>query len=76
MCVNVYENPHAERINGTIKNNYLKGYNPIGFEGLVRSLNKAVYMYNHEKPHSSINHQTPVQFEKEIKMKKELVTLN
>ncbi|KJJ37252.1 DDE-type integrase/transposase/recombinase [Aequorivita vladivostokensis] len=76
MCVNVYENPHAERINGTIKNNYLKGYNPIGFEGLVRSLNKAVYMYNHEKPHSSINHKTPVQFEKEIKMKKELVTLN
>ena len=74
MCVNVYENPHAERINGTIKNSYLKGYSPRTFKELNRSLDKAVYMYNHEKPHSAIHYYTPVGYEQE--MKKELVTLN
>lgn len=66
MCKNVYENPHAERINGIIKNNYLRGYDPCNFNDLFRKLSKAVYMYNHEKPHSSINHLTPVVFEKRM----------
>lgn len=74
MCKNVYENPHAERINGTIKNSYLKGYGPISFGDLTKKLNKAVYMYNYEKSHSSISHYTPVAFER--KLDKELVTLN
>lgn len=74
MCINVYENPHAERINGTIKNSYLRGYNPTGIETLNRNLEKAVYMYNYEKPHSAIDYYTPVEYEQEIS--KELVTLN
>jgi putative transposase len=74
MCKNVYENPHAERINGTIKNSYLKGYKPSSFNDLTKKLNKAVYMYNYEKSHSSINHCTPIAFEKKIN--KELVSLN
>lgn len=74
MCINVYENPHAERINGTIKNSYLKGYNPTTEQSLNKSLDKAVYMYNHEKPHSAIHHYTPVEYEQEIS--KELVFLN
>jgi putative transposase len=74
MCKNAYENPHAERINGTIKNSYLKGYSPISFNDLTKKLNKAVYMYNYEKSHSSIGHNTPVAFEQ--KLNKELVTLN
>lgn len=74
MCVNVYENPHAERINGTIKNSYLKGYHPTSLIDLERKLTKAVYMYNYEKSHSSIDHYTPVAFEQ--KLDKELITLN
>lgn len=74
MCINVYENPHAERINGTIKNGYLKGYHPNSLIDLERKLTKAVYMYNNEKSHSSINHYTPVEFEQ--KLDKELITLN
>lgn len=74
MCKNVYENPHAERVNGTIKNSYLEGYNPSSFTELKIKLKKAVFMYNHEKSHSAINHYTPVDYEKRIK--KELVTLN
>jgi putative transposase len=74
MCKNVYENPHAERINGTIKNGYLKGYNPTNFDELKRDLDKAVYMYNYDKGHSSIDHFTPVEFEQ--RLNKELVILN
>lgn len=73
MCKNVYENPHAERINGIIKNNYLKGYHPTNFSDLRIKLKKAVYMYNYEKSHSAINHCTPIEFEN--KLSKELVTL-
>ena len=74
MCKNVYENPHAERINGTIKNNYLRGYNPSCFSELIKKLDKAIYMYNYEKTHSSLNDYTPVEFEKKSRLK--LVTLN
>ena len=74
MCINVYENPHAERINGTIKNSYLKGYDPTNFTELNKKLEKAVYMYNYEKPHSSIQDYTPVKYEQE--KRKELVILN
>lgn len=74
MCKNVYENPHAERINGTIKNSYLKGYKPISLDDLTKKLNKAVYMYNYEKGHSSLDHYTPVAFEQ--RLNQELITLN
>lgn len=63
MCKNVYENPHAERVNGTIKNAYLEGYKPQNFEALKRLLTKAVYMYNHQKPHEALNGLSPVCFE-------------
>lgn len=71
MCVNVYENSHAERINGIIKNSYLKGYNPITEQSLNKSLDKAVCMYNHEKPHNAIKHYTPVGYER--KLNKQLI---
>lgn len=58
----VYENAHAERINGTIKNSYLYCYAPATFEELQKKLKKAVYMYNHEKPHRALNKMTPVQY--------------
>lgn len=63
MCENVYENAHAERVNGTIKNAYLDGYKPKNFEALKKLLTKAVYMYNHQKPHEALNGLSPVSFE-------------
>ena len=63
MCGSVYENPHAERVNGIIKNQYLKHYNPKNFRELTTMLAKAVYMYNHYKPHQALNGLSPVQFE-------------
>jgi hypothetical protein len=58
----VYENAHAERINGTIKNSYLYCYAPQTFEALQIQLKRAVYMYNHGKPHKALNRMTPVQY--------------
>jgi transposase InsO family protein len=62
----VYENAHAERLNGIIKNNYLYPYGPNNRASLKRLLDKAVYMYNHGKPHSALNKMTPVQYKNTI----------
>jgi len=56
----VYENPHAERLNGIIKNNYLYPYGPNDEKSLNRLLFKAIMMYNTEKPHKALGKQTPV----------------
>lgn len=64
MCESVYENAHAERINGIIKNDYLVGYGPQDHGQLKTMTAKAVQKYNNEKPHQSIGNISPNQFEK------------
>ena len=58
----VYENAHAERLNGTIKNSYLYAYAPQTFEQLGKQLKRAVHMYNHGKPHKALNKMTPAEY--------------
>lgn len=62
----VYENPHAERLNGTIKNNYLYPYGPTNMSSLKRLLDKAVFMYNTGKPHTALGKLTPSEFKRTI----------
>ena len=62
----VYENSHAERLNGIIKNNYLYPYGPTNISSLKKLLNKAVYMYNTGKPHKALGKLTPTQFKSTI----------
>ncbi|MEG5147046.1 IS3 family transposase [Microcoleus sp. AT8-B6] len=64
MCDIVYENAHAERINGTIKNQYLKGYKPDSFSSLEKQTARAVYNYNNVRPHSSLKRATPNWYDK------------
>jgi putative transposase len=66
MCESVYENAHAERINGIIKNDYLAGYGPQTFEQLQAMTKKAVSMYNLQKPHGALGNISPYQFEKSL----------
>lgn len=66
MGKTAYENPHAERINGTIKNQYLKPWHPLSYQKLGQMLIKAVYLYNNERPHQSLAGYSPVEF-KELK---------
>jgi putative transposase len=66
MCESVYENAHAERVNGTIKNDYLYSYNPKTLDELKRMLKKAVKMYNQFKPHQALFGLSPCNFELSI----------
>jgi transposase InsO family protein len=66
MAEDVYENAHAERLNGVIKNNYLYPYGPKDLTSLKKLTKKAVWMYNHEKPHSALNRKTPISFIKTV----------
>ena len=60
----VYENSHAERLNGIIKNNYLYPYSPKNFTQLKKMLEKAVLMYNTGKPHKALGKLTPSNYAK------------
>jgi len=62
----VYENSHAERLNGIIKNNYLYPYGPKDLKSLRALLNKAVLMYNTGKPHKALGKLTPKAFKDTI----------
>jgi hypothetical protein len=64
MCEFAYENGKAERINGIIKNNYLKHRNIKNYQELVKELDRSVSLYNNERPHKSLNFKTPKEIEK------------
>lgn len=66
MCEYAYENGKAERLNGVIKNNYLIHYKIKTYEELVKSVDRAVTLYNTDKPHVRLNYKSPNKFEKEI----------
>jgi len=53
------ENNHAERINGTIKNQYLSYYMPTNFIELTTQLKRAVGNYNNNRPHQSLGLRFP-----------------
>ncbi len=62
MGKTAYENPIAERINGTIKNDYLIPYHPKDNIELNKMLIKAVYLYNNDRPHKSLGGHSPREF--------------
>lgn len=63
MCEYAYENGKAERINGIIKNNYLKHRKITTFEELKKELDRSVSLYNNKRPHKSLNYRTPREIE-------------
>ena len=78
MCSAPWENPFAERINRTIKEEYLNGWKIGDFAALSRCLRKAVNHYNRKRSHDSLNKLSPIEFEKQLSNKnlKELVKVN
>jgi len=64
MCEYAWENGKAERLNGVIKNNYLKHRKINSFEDLVKEVDRSVHLYNYEKPHIKLKRMTPIEFEK------------
>lgn len=58
---NPKDNPEAERINGTLKNELFKGMVFNDIEQVREAMHKAVLFYNHERPHCSIEMHTPME---------------
>lgn len=67
MCMDVLENAHCERANGTIKNSYLVPWNPQTQKNLFEMVPRAVNNYNNRN-HSQLNPlMTPIQYETYVK---------
>lgn len=68
MCREVYENAHIERVNGTIKNQYLEYWKSqiSDLKALKKCLHKAVNAYNTKRPHKALNGLSPIQFEQQL----------
>jgi putative transposase len=66
MCEYAYENGKAERINGIIKNNYLRHKTINTVEELIAEVDRTIQLYNSERPHKSLKYKTPLEVEKEI----------
>lgn len=59
-----WENAHAERVNGIVKNEYLLPLGIKSFEHLVSSLRRDVKKINQVRPHGQLpGHRTPYAFE-------------
>lgn len=63
MSLSAQDNAYAERINRTIKEEYLDHWKPKTFEQLKKCMDKAVNHYNNERPHNNIGKLSPVDFE-------------
>jgi len=60
-----WENAHAERINGIIKNEYLQSPPENNIKKVTEKVRKAVKLYNHQRPHWNLpEHMNPGSFEK------------
>ena len=70
MGLSALENAFAERVNGTITNEYLKLWNITGLSELQKRLKQAVDHYNHKRIHNSLPDRiSPSQFEDGLKNK-------
>lgn len=63
MCEMPQENAFAERVNGVIKNNYMKFRTIKTYPQLVKEVDRTVQLYNFDKPHIRLSRMTPVAFE-------------
>lgn len=63
MCNEVYENTHIERLNDTIKNQYLNRWHIPNETILKRKVDQAVKTYNTSRPHQSIGKKSPMEYE-------------
>lgn len=63
MALSAQDNAYAERINKTIKEEYIAYWKPKNYEQLKKMIDKAVYQYNNQRPHNNIGKLSPVKFE-------------
>jgi len=66
MAKSAQDNAYAERINRTIKNDYIERWRPKDFDQLKKMVAKAVRQYNTVRPHNNIGRISPIEFEKRL----------
>ncbi len=67
MAHYAWQNAYCERVNRTIKQNYLKHYTTDSYNSLRKAVAKAVRLYNRSKPHRGLpSRLSPDQFVKEL----------
>ena len=66
MALSAQDNAYAERINRTIKEEYLDYWKPKNFQQLKRQMKKAVKHYNTKRPHNNLGKLTPIDFENKL----------
>lgn len=68
MCKHAWQNAYCERVNGIIKNEYLKNWRIESLEQLEKAVQKAVNLYNTDRPHWQLpDRLTPCEFERKLK---------
>jgi putative transposase len=63
MGIKSQDNAYAERINRTIKEEYIDHWKAENYNQLQAQVKKAVNNYNNKRPHKHLNRMTPVRFE-------------
>ena len=63
MALSAQDNAYAERINKTIKEEYIDYWKPKNYEQLKKMIDKAVNQYNNKRPHNCIGKLSPINFE-------------
>lgn len=61
---NPYENALAERVNGTLKYEYMLRYGFNSLAQVERATAEAVWLYNQRRPHLSLAYETPAEVHK------------
>ena len=64
MGLSAQDNAYAERINKTMKEEYLHYWKPKTYQELEMCLEKAVNHYNSKRPHNNLDKMSPIEFEK------------
>jgi transposase InsO family protein len=62
MALSAQDNAYAERINKTIKEEYLDYWKPKSFKELIKRVDQAVQNYNHKHIHAHLNRKTPIDY--------------
>ena len=62
---NCYDNAIAERVNGILKSEYLLDHEFLNIEEAVKAVKQGIYLYNHKRPHWSLNLQKPAEVYKQ-----------
>ncbi|MDR3160226.1 MAG: integrase core domain-containing protein [Spirochaetaceae bacterium] len=60
-----YENAHAERLNGILKQDGL-GYSFRRKQQALEAIDEGVFLYNTKRPHLSLNYETPEKMHRRI----------